>query len=1161
MSQASDLKRIASAPGRLDLVGAPEGYDALVMADVLRARGGLNAFIARDTARAAAIADSLRFFADDIDIIRFPSWDCLPYDRIGPSPGVAAEQMAALSKLALNPTPKKTTLLVATAPALLQRVPPREAVTKASYLARTGQDVNIKDLERYFAVNGYQRASTVAERGEFAIRGGVIDVFAPGAEEPVRLDLFGDTLESIRAFDPETQRSTKQLKSIDLLPVSEVLMDAASIARFRTGYVARFGAPGDDALYAAVSEGARRSGVEHWLPLFYEKLETLFDYLGDSALIALDHQATQSRDQRLAMIEDAHDARMETGKTKGSAYNALDPTDLYLSAAEWDRRLAAHPNRHFTPFQREQTDAVIDMGAKIGRTFAAERAQDSVNLFESAAAHAEALSKAGKRVLFASWSEGSSERLGAMLGDHGLKHVPYAAYWQAAKAADPKTPQRVVLPLDNGFETDTLAVISETDLLGDRLARPRRRRRASNFLAEAASLTVGDLVVHIDHGIGRYMGLKTLSVQDAPHDCLELHYGGESKLYLPVENIDLLTRYGSDGEGVQLDRLGGAAWQARKSKAKERLREMAEGLIKIAAARMLNASPSVDPPQGLFDEFCARFPYEETEDQLNAIADVLGDLSAGRPMDRLICGDVGFGKTEVALRAAFVMAMTGQQVAIVCPTTLLARQHYKTFTERFAGWPIKVRQLSRLVPAKDAAETREGLAKGEIEIIVGTHAILAEQVKFKDLGMVIVDEEQHFGVKHKEKLKALRADVHMLTLSATPIPRTLQMALSGIREMSIIATPPVDRLAVRTYVSPSDPVVIREALLREKYRGGQAYYVAPRINDLPALERFLREQVPEVRFVVGHGQMSPTQLEEVMSAFYDGQFDVLLSTTIVESGLDIPSANTLIVHRADMFGLSQLYQLRGRVGRAKQRAYAYLTTPLDKPVTPAAEKRLKLLQSLDSLGAGFQLASHDLDIRGGGNLLGDEQSGHIKEIGVELYQQMLEDAVAELKAGGAEEVVDARGWSPQINAGAAVLIPEDYVPDLNVRLSLYRRLSEAEHPSEREALAAELIDRFGPLPKEAGQLLKVVAIKGLCRQANVSKIDVGPKGAVVSFRDDNFDNPMGLIGLVQQRLASWKLRPDHKLVVKGEWDTPDSRLGAAEKILTDLAKVAKEVAA
>ncbi len=1150
----ADLKYVAKADGRLDLTGAPEGFDALVMADIARARGGLTVFVARDGARAGAFIDAMRFFAPEMPVLQLPSWDCLPYDRIGPSAGIAAQRMATLSRLARGEDSDRATLLVTAAPAVLQRLPSREAVSRAGYSARPGQDVAIADLERYFAVNGYSRASTVSERGEFAIRGGVIDVFPPGAEEPVRLDLFGDTLESIRAFDPATQRSTKQLKEIDLLPVSEVLLDPDAIARFRKGYVARFGAPGEDALYETVSAGGRRAGMEHWLPLYYERLETLFDYLPGDTLVAMDHLVGEAEAERMAMIADAYDARASADRK--SSYRPVEPEALYLTADELAARISERPNRWFSPFQSDAVCAV-DMGAKLGRTFAAERAQDSVNLFEATADHATKQAVAGKRVLFASWTEGSSERLGTMLSDHGLKRIPLAPYWQAAKAADPRVPQRVVLPLDAGFETDNLAVISETDILGDRLARPRKKRRAANFLAEASALTPGDLVVHIDHGIGRYTGLKTLDVQGAPHDCLDLEYGGEARLYLPVENIDLLTRYGADGETVQLDRLGGAGWQSRKAKAKQRLREMAEGLIQIAAARALKSVEEIDPPSGLFDEFCARFPYEETDDQLNAIGDVLGDLGAGKPMDRLICGDVGFGKTEVALRAAFVVAMTGQQVAIVCPTTLLARQHFKTFSERFQGWPIKVSRLSRLVPGKEATETREGLASGEIEIVVGTHAVLSKQVSFKDLGLVIVDEEQHFGVKHKEKLKELRADVHMLTLTATPIPRTLQMALSGIREMSIIATPPVDRLAVRTYITAWDPVTLREALLREKYRGGQAYFVAPRIRDLPDLEQFLREQVPEVKYVVGHGQMSPTQLEEVMSAFYDGQYDVLLSTTIVESGLDIPAANTLIIHRADMFGLSQLYQLRGRVGRAKARAYAYLTTPAEKQLTLSAEKRLKVLQSLDSLGAGFQLASHDLDIRGGGNLLGDEQSGHIREIGVELYQQMLEDAVAELRQRQGAEALADRGWSPQINTGAAVMIPEAYVPDLNVRLALYRRLSEAEQAQDREALAAELIDRFGPIPPEASSLLKVVAIKGLCREANVAKIDVGPKGAVASFRGDHFANPMGLVRFIQANQIVWKLRPDQKIVIKGEWDTPAQRLDAAERILTTLAKLAK----
>jgi len=1157
----ADLRRLAEDPGRLEVCGAPEGFDALVLADIVRRRKGPALFVARDGARLSAFIESFRFFGQGIEVLELPSWDCLPYDRSGPSAGVSARRMAALARLAGQSDWNRPFLVATTVAAASQRLPPRAAVAAAGYATRVGRVVDVADLERYFAVNGYHRASTVSEKGEFAIRGGVIDVFPTAADEPVRLDLFGDTLESIRAFDPETQRSTRQLTEVSLPPASEVLLDDAAVSRFRRGYAEAFGAPGGDPLYETVSAGGRRAGMEHWLPLYYaaadgpdQALETLFDYLPADLLVALDGLAGASLEDRWLQVTDAFDARDQADRR--SQYRPLRPEGLYLSPEAFEARLAPLGVRRFSALSGEPGAASVDMGARTGRSFAAERRQDSVNLFEAAVGHARALAASGKRVLFASWTEGSSERLGLMLADHGLAAAPLAPYWDAARAADPKVPQRVVLPLDAGFETPDLAVIAETDILGDRLARPGRRRRASNFLAEASALSPGDLVVHIDHGIGRYEGLRTLDVQGAPHDCLELQYGGEAKLYLPVENIDLLTRYGSEGDGVQLDRLGGAAWQSRKARAKARLRDMAEGLIRIAAERSMRTTDALTPPQGVFEEFCARFPFEETDDQLAAIEDVLGDFASGHPMDRLICGDVGFGKTEVALRAAFVAAMSGLQVAVIAPTTLLARQHYKTFSERFQGWPVRVSRLSRLTPTREAAETREGLRKGEIEVVIGTHAVLSKQVEFSHLGLVIVDEEQHFGVKHKEKLKELRADVHMLTLTATPIPRTLQMALSGIREMSIIATPPVDRLAVRTYVTPFDPVALREALLREKFRGGQAYYVVPRISDLPDIERFLREQVPEVRFVVGHGQMAPTQIETVMSAFYDGEYDVLLSTTIVESGLDIPTANTLIIHRADMFGLAQLYQLRGRVGRAKARAYAYLTTPAEKQITLAAERRLKVLQSLDSLGAGFQLASHDLDQRGGGNLLGEEQSGHIREVGVELYQQMLEDAVAELKARGDSSPAPDRGWSPQINTGAAVLIPEAYVPDLNVRLALYRRLSDAEQASDREALAAELIDRFGPLPPEAAQLLKVVGIKGMCRQANVAKIDVGPKGAVISFRNDAFANPGGLVQHVQKNAVTWRLRPDNKVVVKGEWETPAQRLGAADMILKALSDLA-----
>ncbi|MGH6985763.1 MAG: transcription-repair coupling factor [Caulobacteraceae bacterium] len=1170
MSAAEDLARdllarLADEPGALTLAGAPEGLDALVLADLARARGDLCVFIARDGARAAAFAQAMGFFAPEVEIIEFPAWDCLPYDRVGPSPAVSARRMATLHRLARGGAGHPS-VLVATSAAALQRTPPREAILASAFAAEAAEALDLARIERYFQVNGYRRAPTVSERGEFAIRGGVIDVFPPGSSEPVRLDLFGEEIEQIRAFDPETQRSTGSLKRFELLPVSEVLLDQAAIARFRSRWLETFGAAGDDPVWGAVSEGARIGGMEHWLPFFYERVETLFDFLPADTLIALDALASEARDSRLAMIVDAFEARSSADQAR--RYRPLAPTALWLSSKEWDEIVAARPSRRFTPMKPEGGAGVIDLGGKLGRNFAAERASDSASLFEAAIGHARRLCGEGKRVIFASWTDGSSDRLAAMLADHGLEDLERAADWRAAQAADAKTPLRAVLPLDAGFETPALAVVSETDLLGDRLARPRRRRRAANFLAEAQALSAGDLVVHIDHGIGRYEGLETIEVMEAPHDCLAIRYADEARLYLPVENIDLLSRYGAEAEGVQLDRLGGAGWQSRKARAKERLRDMAESLIGLAAARAARDVERMDAPHGLFEEFCARFPYEETDDQLAAIGDVLSDFASGKPMDRLICGDVGFGKTEVALRAAFVAAMSGRQTALVAPTTLLARQHFATFRERFQGWPVKIARLSRLVPAAEAAAAREGLRKGEIDIVVGTHAVLSSKIGFKNLGLVIVDEEQHFGVKHKETLKTLRAEVHVMTLTATPIPRTLQMALSGIREMSIIATPPIDRLAVRTYVTPQDPVAIREALLREKYRGGQVYYVAPRIRDLPDLAKFLREDAPEIRFVVGHGQLPATRIEEVMAAFYEGKYDVLLSTSIVESGLDIPTANTLIVHRADMFGLSQLYQLRGRVGRSKARAFAYLTTPADRAVSAGAEKRLSVLQSLDSLGAGFQLASHDLDIRGGGNLLGEEQSGHIREVGVELYQQMLEEAVADLKArngeanpGLASQIELDRGWSPQISTGAAVLIPESYVPDLDVRLALYRRLSEAEENEDRESLAAELIDRFGPLPAEADQLLRVVAIKALCRKANVAKIDVGPRGATASFRGGHFANPGGLVAFIQRNAAAWRLRPDQSVLVKGEWPTPHQRLAAAERVLSDLARIAGEAEA
>jgi transcription-repair coupling factor (superfamily II helicase) len=1048
-------------------------------------------------------------------------------------------------------------IVLTTANAVTQRVPTRTNVAAQSLSAAPGHALDLRSIADWLERNGYLRTATVRDTAEYAVRGGIVDLFPPGMDRPIRLDFFGDTLESIRTFDPETQRTAAQLRALDLVPAREFLLTGETMARFRQGYVAQFGAQTrGDALYEAVSEGRRHPGMEHWLPLFHEKLETLFDYLPGTP-VAMEPLADRAVTERFTQIADYHDARkaaMEDGST-ASPYKPLPADSLYLSPADWTRETAARGVATLSPFAMEEAAGAIDLGTRMGRSFAAERTAGDGNVFDAVVAHIRARQADHRAVLVAAWSEGSRERMATVLADHGLAAQMPVARWQDAGTLAGHQVGLSVLGIEQGFETPDVTVIAEQDILGDRLARPRRTaKRAQDFIAEITSLTAGDIVVHVDHGIGRFVGLKTVTVTGAAHDCLEIHYAAGAKLLLPVENIELLSRYGSEDTGVELDRLGGAGWQTRKARMKNRIREIAHELIRIAAERHLRAAPKLVPAAGAYDEFAAGFPYEETEDQQAAIDAVLDDLGAGRPMDRLICGDVGFGKTEVALRAAFSVALSGKQVAVVVPTTLLARQHFRNFAARFKGLPVHVAQASRLVAAADMTRVKAGLADGTVDIVVGTHALLGKTIAFKDLGLVIVDEEQHFGVAHKERLKKLRAEVHMLTLTATPIPRTLQLAMTGVRDLSLIASPPVDRLAVRTFVTPVDPLAIREALLRERYRGGQSFYVCPRIEDLAEQRAFLEKTVPELKVAVAHGQLSATALEDVMSAFYDGQFDVLLSTAIVESGLDIPTANTLIVHRADRFGLAQLYQLRGRVGRSKTRAYALLTIP-DRAMTAQAEQRLRVLQSLDTLGAGFQLASHDLDLRGAGNLLGDEQSGHIKEVGFELYQQMLEEAISALKAGYVEPVADK--WSPNITLGMPVLIPETYVADLSVRLGLYRRIADVEEEREVEAFAAELIDRFGPLPEEADHLLKVVAIKAFCRQANVEKVDAGARGMTLTFRDNAFADPVALVGFIKE-YPDAKVRPDMKVVFLADWSSVARRLKGVTAILRSLAAIARK---
>jgi transcription-repair coupling factor (superfamily II helicase) len=1165
MAEASTAKSPAAPRGRETLSGVPDGLVPLVLAQLTEhaAAGAKEApallHIARDDRRLEAVAEGLAFFAPKVRVVQFPAWDTVPYDRIGPNSEIVSRRIAALARLAAT-SRKDPTLVLTTVNAILQRVAPREFIRRSIKTLAPGQRLDMGELTRRLNLAGFTRSGTVMEPGEYAVRGGILDVFIPGRTSPVRLDFFGDTLEHIKAFDPDTQRTTRIVQRVSLLPISEVAFGDAPEKLFRRRYVETFGpVKGDDPLYEAVSAGQRYPGMEHWLPLFHEQVETLFDYLPD-APVSFDHLADEAVAQRLELIRDHYEARAEglEVQTFGAApYKPVSPDAMFVSADEWSARLDGRLVRYLTPFEKPDVRGTVrPMDGRTGRVFAAERASEAGNVFEATVGHVRRLQGQGRRVILAAFTAGARERLATLLAEHDFADARKVESYAEALMLPAGTAGYAVLGLEQGFETPDLAIIAEQDILGDRLTRPRRKtKRAVDLITEATSLSVGDLVVHTDHGIGRFDGLTTITALGAPHDCLEIGYAGGDKLFLPVENIELLSRYGSgDGTEAQLDRLGGVGWQSRKARLKQRIREIASELIKVAALRQLREGTVVQPPAGEYDEFVARFPYEETDDQDASIQAVLEDLASGKPMDRLVCGDVGFGKTEVALRAAYVAAMAGLQVAVVVPTTLLARQHFGTFSKRFAGLPIRIGQASRLVSAKDLATVKAGIKDGSIDIVVGTHALLGKGIEFARLGLIVVDEEQHFGVGHKERLKQLREEVHVLTLTATPIPRTLQLALSGVREMSVIATPPVDRLAVRTYISPFDPVIIREALRRERYRGGQTFYVVPRIADLEEVREFLAEHTPELKVTTAHGQMPPSALEDVMTAFYEGSYDVLLSTAIVESGLDIPNANTLIVHRADMFGLAGLYQLRGRVGRSKTRAYAYFTTPERKRLTEGAEKRLKVLQSLDTLGAGFSLASHDLDIRGAGNLLGDEQSGHIREVGFELYQAMLEEAVASLKGGDMGEVQDQ--WSPQIALGTPVLIPDTYVADLQLRLGLYRRLSKLETRPDIDRFAGELVDRFGELPDEVMHLLDVVEIKAFAKQGGLQSVDVGPKGAVITFRKSQFSNPQGLVAFLAKSKGAGRLQPDHKLVFKADWATPAARLTGVRALVRELAAIA-----
>ena len=1139
------------------LWGCPDGAHMLAVASLAEAEGQI-VYVARDDARLALMRDALARLVPSLNSLVFPAWDCLPFDRLSPQGALVGQRIETLARLVSMPSSpaEKTTentIVLTTVNAFLQRVPPQSYFEESSLHISVGQTIEPSALAAFLVNNAYLRTDTVRETGEFAVRGGIVDVFPPGLSNPVRLDFFGDEIETMRSFDPSNQRSIVKVGGLTLHPVAEFRLNSHTVELFRTGYLAKFGATASrDALYESVSAERMHPGIEHWLPLFHTQMARLTDYCPDWPII-LDHEAQAACVARFEQIADFYAARADSGDDVSSPYRPLDNEALYLGADELEalssQQQVCSLQRFAPPDGGGQHE---DAGGRPGLTFTTALASGQSAVIEAVDAIQAEMTGQRRPIVIAAASEGAAVRLDELISEQmGAGHVSRIESLDAAK---PGAIHIIVWSLDVGFQSEQILVIAEADIFGQRLSRPQSKRgKGDDFLREVSALETGDMVVHAEHGIGRYDGLVTINSAGGDHDCLHLVYHGGDKLYLPVENIELLSRYGSGGNDAQLDKLGGAAWQARVARIKGRVRIMAEQLIKIAAQRHTAKAEPLLATDGLFAEFCDRFTFVETDDQLNAIQDVIDDLASGKASDRLICGDVGFGKTEVALRAAFIVAMAGYQVALVAPTTLLARQHGKQFAERFAGFPLKLGVLSRMTSPSDARQIKEDLASGDVQVVIGTHALLAKSLSFNNLGLLIVDEEQHFGVGQKERLKEMRGDIHVLTLSATPIPRTLQMALSGVREMSLIATPPVDRLAVRTFVGPWDGIVLREAILRETFRGGQVFVVCPRIDDLQRVYDRVRKLVPDARILSAHGRMPAAELDDVMTKFADGDADILLSTNIVESGIDIPSANTMIIHRADMFGLSQLYQLRGRVGRGRQRAYAYLTSDPNRILTPQARRRLEVMQTLDTLGAGFTLASYDMDIRGAGNLLGDEQSGHVREVGVELYQEMLRQAVDAAKAGDVQDSEDmVVEWTPQINLGLEVRIPEAYVPDLTVRLSLYRRIAGLNDMSEIDAILAELIDRFGVMPDSVRNLFAVIEIKQLCKLSNVEKIDAGPKGLSIGFRDNSFANPEQLVGWIAAQQGRVQLRGDHRLIIKQTLPQASGRAPVCKGIVQEL---------
>jgi len=1122
---------------------------ALLLAEAARAHAGLLVAVARDTQRAQALEAELKIFADGLPVLHFPDWETLPYDAFSPHPEIVSQRIATLYRL---PGVKRGVLVVPVA-TLMQRIAPRSHITGSGLMLAKRQKLDLAGEQRRLEASGYRHVPQVAEPGDFAVRGALLDIFPMGTAEPYRIELFDDEVESIRSFDPETQRSQQPVDKVELLPAREFPLTDEAAKTFRGNLRERF--PIDVRrcpLYQDMKEGVTPGGIEYYLPLFFQQTATLFDYLADDALFVLGEGAGEAADQFWTQTAERYEQRAHDVERP-----VLPPAELYLPPEKLREQLNKRLRVEVVEAGHEHA---VDTGTQPAPELPLNRKGE-----EPGTSLRHFLSSYPGRVLIAADSAGRREALIETLAAAGLKPQnveDWPAFLLPRQGGEGVKFAITIAGLEQGFALTrpALTVLTERELYGERVRseRDRKRRRGTArdpeaIIRDLTELSPGAPIVHVDHGVGRYQGLVSMDVGGMDGEFLVIEYAKGDKLYVPVAQLGLVSRYsGTAPELAPLHSLGGDAWERARRKAAEKVRDVAAELLAIYAQRQARGGESMPIDRQLVEEFGSSFPFEETPDQESAIEAVLNDLAAPRAMDRVICGDVGFGKTEVALRAAFATATAGKQVAVLVPTTLLAQQHYRNFADRFADWPVRVDVLSRFKSTKEVNEALKRLADGQIDVIVGTHKLLQPDVKFKNLGLVIVDEEQRFGVRQKEQLKKLRAEVDLLTMTATPIPRTLNMAMAGLRDLSLIATPPAHRSAVRTFITAWDPATIREALQRELSRGGQVYFLHNEVQSIERTVRELEELVPDARIRIAHGQMPERELEQVMADFHRQRFNVLVCTTIIETGIDIPTANTIIIDRADHFGLAQLHQLRGRVGRSHHRAYAYLVVPDRRSITADAQKRLEALASLEELGAGFTLATHDLEIRGAGELLGDEQSGQIQEIGFGLYTELLDRAVRALKSGKVPDFDLSSEHETEVELHLPALIPDDYLPDVHARLTLYKRIASARSEGELRDLQVEMIDRFGLLPEPTRQLFAVASLKLMATPLGIRKLDFGANGGRIVFREKPEVDPMTIIRLIQRQPRVYKLDGQDKLKVILDLPGASERIRSAQELLVTL---------